>query len=66
MQDSDLVIESYGDTVKSLFSVFFQNWIVAQAAADPAAAEKDAEDAFVKGIGTARTARDRAMALLPK
>ena len=66
MQDSDLVIDSYGDTVKSLFSVFFQNWIVAQAAANPAVAEKDAEDKFVKGIVTARTVRDRAIALLPK
>lgn len=66
MQDSDLVVASYGDLVKSLFSTFFQNFIVAQADNDPAAAEKDAADKFVKAIVAARTVRDRAIALLPK
>lgn len=62
-QDSDLVVASYGDIAKSIFSTFFENLIVAQQ--DPAA-QKAAADKFVAGITIARTARDRAIALLPK
>jgi hypothetical protein len=62
-QDSDLVVSSYQDIVKSLFATFFENWIVAQS--DPAA-QKDAGDKFVNGVVAARTARDRALSLLPK
>jgi hypothetical protein len=60
MTDSDIINEAYADTVKNLFSVFFDSSVIAKTPAD----QTQAEQQFQAGVRKAREVRDKAMALV--
>jgi len=60
MNDSDLVVQAYEDTVRLLFSRLFDACVVAKDADEQA----QAEQRFQTGVRKARETRDRAIALL--
>jgi hypothetical protein len=62
MTDTQIITAAYQDALKQVFSVFFTS---SAGAAGNAAAIQQAEQAFVAGVTLARSARDRAIALLP-
>jgi hypothetical protein len=61
MSDPDIIKQAYEDTIKKLYSVFYDASITAQ---DPNERQQ-AERRFKAGVALARTVRDRAIAVLP-
>jgi hypothetical protein len=61
--DAELITQAYEATVKALFGVFHTSRI-APGTKDPAAALREADQAFQRGIAAAKASRDRAFELL--
>ena len=62
MSDEDLIKEAYEEFVKTLFENFYDAYTTSNSATH----EKAAEQIFQNAVKTARNARDRAIAILPK
>jgi hypothetical protein len=62
MSDEDLIKEAYEEFIKSLFKNFYE----AYTTSNNPTQEKAAEQIFQKAVKAARSARDRALAILPK
>ena len=62
MSDEDLIKQAYEEFIKNLFKNFYE----AYTASTNPTHEKTAEQIFQNAIKTARNARDRALAILPK
>jgi hypothetical protein len=59
--DQKLIPPAYEDAIKGLYAKLFEGY--AEASGDPAK-EQQADQHFTTGVGLARKARDRAIALL--
>ena len=60
MTDNDIIAEAYAQQVQNIWNVFYEVMI-----SKPTDAEiKRSEQAFVRGVTTARQVRDRAIELL--
>jgi hypothetical protein len=59
--DQALIHAAYQDAIKRLYAELFEAY---EEAGGDAAKQKEAEQAFMNGVGLARTSRDRAIALL--
>jgi hypothetical protein len=60
MTDNDIIAEAYAQQVQNVWNVFYEVMI-----SKPTDAEiKRSEQAFVRGVTTARQVRDRAIELL--
>jgi hypothetical protein len=62
MNEEESIKKAYGDTVETLYKVFFGEFTTAHGNPD---GEQDAKDRFRKGILHARHVRDLALGLLP-
>ena len=60
MADPEIINEAYADTLKGLFSVFFDSSVTAKTPAD----QSQAEQQFQAGVHKAREVRDKAIALV--
>ena len=60
MTDSDVVQAAYEETVKKLFSVFYESYVTASTQQE----KQQAEQKFKKAVKNARDCRDRALANL--
>jgi hypothetical protein len=58
MTDKEIILEAYADTLRRLYSVYFESTSVAKNQQQ----RTEAENAFRAGIKFARTIRDRAVA----
>jgi hypothetical protein len=61
MKDQDIILAAYQDTIKQVYTVFFNSCAAAETPQD----QQQAEQLFVTGVTTARKIRDRALAILP-
>ena len=61
MTDQDIIKQSYEDTIKQLYSIFYGVYVIAQNQNE----RQEAEQRFQTGIKLARDIRDRAVTLLP-
>jgi hypothetical protein len=62
MNERESIDRAYGETVETLFKVFFGEFTSAHGNPE---AEQGAEDRFKRGIVHARHVRDLALALIP-
>jgi len=62
MSDEDLIKQAYEEFIKDLFKNFYDTYTTSNSPTQ----EKAAEQIFQKAVKTARNARDRALAILPK
>jgi hypothetical protein len=62
MTDEDLIKQAYEEFIKNLFKNFYDAYTTSNSSAQ----EKAAEQIFQNAVKTARDARDRALAILPK
>jgi hypothetical protein len=60
-QDQQTILAAYSDTLKELYATLFNQYV--QAGGD-AAQEDQASQHFLTGLGLARRARDKAVALV--
>jgi hypothetical protein len=59
--DQTLIETAYAGTIKGLYDKLFDGYVTA---GGDTALEQQAEQRFLKGVGFARSSRDRAIALL--
>jgi hypothetical protein len=62
MTEQESINRAYGETVETLFKVFFSEFTSAHGDSD---SEQGAKDRFRKGINHARHVRELALALVP-
>ena len=62
MTDEDLIKQAYEEFIKNLFKNFYDAYTTSNSSTQ----EKAAEQVFQNAVKTARDARDRALAILPK
>jgi len=62
MNEQDLIKRAYGETVETMYKVFFNEFTMAHGDEDT---EKAAKERFRKGILHARHVREIALALVP-
>jgi hypothetical protein len=62
MSDEDLIKQAYEDFIKNLFRNFYDAYTTSNSSTQ----EKAAEQIFQNAVKAARSARDRALAILPK
>ena len=59
--DQQLIQSAYQDAIRKLYATLFDSYVTA---AGDAAMIQDADRHFTSGVGSARSSRDRAIALL--
>ena len=62
MSDEDLIRQAYEEFIKNLFKNFYDAYTTSNSSTQ----EKAAEQVFQNAVKSARAARDRALAILPK
>jgi hypothetical protein len=62
MSDEDLIKQAYEEFIKNLFRNFYDAYTTSNSSTQ----EKAAEQIFQNAVKAARSARDRALAILPK
>ena len=61
LKDVDIIHEAYQESVKAVYSIFFQDFTNAPNPTDQGLAEEE----FVAAVKRAKTVRDRALTVLP-